>query len=154
MCNFRSSFNSKQAVIVGAGWLGKALADQLEKQHWQVEKTSRQTPVDTGWVQFNLKENISTIGLSNAVWFFCIPPGRTNQAQLSYAAYLHNSLKISKSLNSSQFVFCSTTGVYPSLAGIYNESFPIDGKTEKQSRLLGHEAYVLQNHPCASIVRY
>ena len=145
--------NSNKAVIVGAGWLGSPLADQLSEQGWQVVKTSRYQKKQEGWAVFNITENICDINLLNATWFFCIPPGRTPEAQNEYSNYLKESLVLAKKLNARRFIFCSTTGVYPSEPGKYVEGMKISPSSDKQKRLLINEQLVSDGNISSTIVR-
>lgn len=145
--------NSNNGVVVGAGWLGAPLAEHLENSGWHVIKTSRQQKNQKGWVQFNIEQHICDINLTEAVWFFCIPPGRTPEAQSAYQEYLKRSLAEAKAKQASRFIFCSTTGVYPDEPLHFTELDAFEAKTEKQSRLLQNERIVAESGLNTVIVR-
>ena len=145
--------NSNNGVVVGAGWLGQPLANSLEADGWQVVRTSRQAQNKPNWAQFNLEKGICEVDMPHAVWFFCMPPGRTVEAQRAYSHYLTESLALAKAQQAKRFVFCSTTGVYPTKAQTYTELSAFEASAEKQSRLLESEQQVADSGLHYVIVR-
>ncbi|WP_438865404.1 hypothetical protein [Neptunicella sp.] len=134
----------ENAVIVGAGWLGQALGQHLIDAGLSVQMTTRE-PLRSSqhyWTLFNCEGNTieHRITLQQAVWIFCIPAGRTPEKQASYRHYLARAIQLATQLNMQAFVLCSTTGVYPTEAGLYHESDHITATSERQSRLLQNEA--------------
>ena len=144
---------SNNGVVVGAGWLGNPLANKLANSGWHVLKTSRLKKNEKGWAQFNVEQQVCDINLSEAVWFFCIPPGRTPEAQNVYREYLKTSLSVAKTQKAKRFIFCSTTGVYPNKPLSFNENLEIDANTDKQLRLLQNEQIVKERGLNTVIVR-
>jgi nucleoside-diphosphate-sugar epimerase len=144
---------SNNAVIIGAGWLGNALANDLIQQNWRVVRSSRAVKSQAGWAQFNLANNICEITSCDAVWFFCIPPGRTKDAQAESQGYLAASLKLAQQQQARRFMFCSSTGVYPLASQYFDETSAISVSSDKQSRLIENEQMVNHSPLASTIVR-
>lgn len=140
---------TQKAVIIGAGWLGGALANHLNGEGWQVNASSRENNSVSQFpnVIFNCEDASLThsIRLEDAYWFFCIPAGRTEQAQHSYFQYLEQALLLAKKLNCKGFLLASSTAAYPTAEGEYDEASDFELTSSRQARMHRAEQLVLSH---------
>ncbi|WP_404341306.1 NAD-dependent epimerase/dehydratase family protein [Pseudoalteromonas mariniglutinosa] len=139
------AIHSDSLVVLGAGWLGKALCLQAQQQGWQVQGThrsnqhqldfQRQLRLDNGQLSHQLD-------LTDAWWVCCITPGSRHK-QSDYAATLAASLQLAKQLHCKGFLLCSSTGVYNQASAVYDENSVIDDRSPRQQKLYAAEQQVL-----------
>lgn len=136
-----------KAVIIGAGWLGLAVAKHLRQHGWQVATTTRDSKKLNSDIttQFSLESGqlSHSIELDNAFWFYCIPAGRTALAQQSYFRYLDAALMLSAKLNCRGFLMASSTAIYPNESEQFDENSQYQLVTERQQRMARAETTVL-----------
>lgn len=138
----------KNAVIVGAGWLGETLSNTLLLDSWHVCCTTRSAEKAKlpHWAYFASEQVVEhDISVANAYWIFAVPAGRTLERQAAYKKHLESALEIAKELNAKGFVLCSSTGVYPDEPGHYDETSRFAGVTDKNERLLASEMLVVKS---------
>jgi len=140
-------------VVLGAGWLGKALCLEAQKNGWQVQGTHRSDKHEYDFQrQFVLHNEklVHQIDLQDAYWVCAITP-RTRDGNSNYSETLTAALKLSQQLNAKGFLLCSSTGVYDQEPGIYSESSDISCTNERQIKLFEAEEQVLAQN--AKVVR-
>ena len=139
-----SSENNK-LVVLGAGWLGSALCVEAKKLAWQVQGTHRSSEHEHDFQrQFALEGTVlkHDVSLEDAWWVCAIPP-RSRSSESNYLATLQAGLELAKQLNCKGFILCSSTGVYPTDNGHYDESTTINCQSARQQLLFDAEQLVL-----------
>ncbi len=136
----------RKLVVLGAGWLGRALCLDRLQQNWQVQGTHRSAQHQDDFLrQLVLQDEqlIHQLDLDNA-WWVCAMPPRSRQRESNYQATLEHSLKLAKTMNAQGFLLCSSTGVYDPSAKTYDETSDITSSGERQQRLIDAEQSVLK----------
>jgi nucleoside-diphosphate-sugar epimerase len=140
--------SKRKVVILGCGWLGKIVGKHLNSSGFEVFGSYRRAAVHDelenigiqGFeIDFDQKAEIlkTVIDGTNYVLLF-IPPSASSTR--SYPELL---IHLAEQFNEDvQFIFSSSTGVYPQSEGTYNEQFIID--PAQPNRLLPAEQ-TLQN---------
>jgi len=139
-----SSENNK-LVVLGAGWLGSALCVEAKELAWQVQGTHRSSEHEHDFQrQFALADDVlkHDVSLEGAWWVCAIPP-RSRSSESNYLATLQAGLELAKQLNCKGFILCSSTGVYPTENGQYDESTVINCQSARQQLLFDAEQLVL-----------
>ncbi|MDC3189589.1 NADP-binding protein [Pseudoalteromonas elyakovii] len=137
--------SDNKIVVLGAGWLGQALCLKAKELAWQVQGTHRSSEHEHdfqrqfAFVGDELKHDVS---LKNAWWVCAIPP-RSRSSESNYLATLQAGLELAKQLNCKGFILCSSTGVYPTDNGHYDESTTINCQSARQQLLFDAEQLVL-----------
>lgn len=138
--------NEKKCVILGYGWLGQDLKQQLLVKKYEVCATVRdpEKAAILGVQHFSLSgENLNhNINCPDAFWICCIAPGFRRDGS-NYLAVLACALKLAQSQSMKGFLLCSSTGVYPSDTGHFTEQSDLHDLTLNQQRLLEAEQMVL-----------
>jgi nucleoside-diphosphate-sugar epimerase len=133
-------------VVLGAGWLGSALIQHAQQQHWQVQGTSRSHASDPSVIrQFVIQESelLHSVDLKDAYWVCAIPP-RARHAESNYLETLTAGLQLAQQLGCKGFLLCSSTGVYAETEGVYCEQSELDSQTARKKILIAAEDQVLQ----------
>lgn len=139
------STENNKLVVLGAGWLGNALCVEANKLAWQVQGTHRGGEHEYDFQrQFILEGDAlkHELSLENAWWVCAIPP-RSRSSESNYLATLQAGLELAKQLNCKGFILCSSTGVYPSNNGQYDETTEIICQSARQQQLYDAEQLVL-----------
>jgi len=139
-------------VILGSGWLGSKLSSNLQQIGVNTQETCRsRTLANEKSIHYfnvnNANELNHNINLENAYWVICITP-RDN-----YIETLTHAIKLAKNLNMKGFLLCSSTGIYPSEPGEYNESSALKLETTRQKLLNQAEQSVLNLQTLGKVVR-
>ncbi|MBS3799129.1 NADP-binding protein [Pseudoalteromonas sp. BDTF-M6] len=135
----------KKLVIIGAGWLGEALAQEALAQGWQVEATHREQGTQAHERQFALQEDgsqVHNVSLTDAYWVCAMSPGARRQPS-NYQQSLEHALALYQQLNGKGFVLCSSTGIYDQQSGQYDERSALSLATARQQRLAQAEQTTL-----------
>lgn len=139
-------FNAMKGIIIlGAGWLGKPLAECFASDGRPVEATSRTPASNRLSRQFRLDDDTltHTLSLKGAYWICAIPP-RASDPDSQYLKLLEKALELSTSLSAEGFLLCSSTGVYSEQDGDYDEEGQLARPISKRiSVLLEAEQKVL-----------
>lgn len=138
--------HNSNLVVLGAGWLGRALCIDAQKRGWQVQGTHRSDIHEFDFErQFTLHngELQHQLDLQNAYWICAIPPQSRN-SESNYSQVLKHALKLATKLKCKGFLLCSSTGVYDQEPGIYSESSDISATSDRQIRLYDAEKQVLK----------
>ncbi|WP_440054404.1 NADP-binding protein [Pseudoalteromonas sp. T1lg65] len=128
----------KQLVVLGAGWLGQPLCSLFSNAGWHVEGTRTEQHHNFSWQrQFKLEEsNLShNLTLADAYWVCAVPP-RARHADSNYLKTLEVALQLAEQMQSKGFLLCSSTGVYPSTGGCYDESSELADKSNSRVSIL------------------
>lgn len=137
----------KKVAIIGLGWLGLPLAEQLQRQGWQVagtKRTAENCPIECYPLDFNhlaITNDINRLLGSEAV-VIAVPPGKIggenylSAVQTLVSRAMENGLK--------QLIFISSTSVLPQQAGEFDEK----SATEANQPLATVENW-LQTQPIA-----
>ena len=139
------SDENNKLVVLGAGWLGSALCVEAKELAWQVQGTHRSSEYEHDFQhQFALEGTVlkHDVSLEDAWWVCAIPP-RSRSSESNYLATLQAGLELAKQLNCKGFILCSSTGVYPTDNGHYNESTAINCQSARQQQLFDAEQLVL-----------
>lgn len=112
----------KEALVVGAGWLGLPLALALEQAGWEVTATTRiraaSWPASINHLPLELDGDLPDLSVFVLV-VLAFPP----QANLGAAVYAQRIERLCKVLSpQAQLVLISSTGVYPDAPGAYDET--------------------------------
>ncbi|WP_372763014.1 NADP-binding protein [Pseudoalteromonas sp.] len=137
--------NSNNLVVLGAGWLGRALCLNAQQAGWQVQGTHRSTQHEYDFERQFVLENgqlSHQLDLQNAYWVCAIPP-RSRDRDSNYPGTLTAALKLATQLHAKGVLLCSSTGVYDQAPGVYSESSAIHVSNERQTRLYDAEQQVL-----------
>ncbi|KJY95107.1 MULTISPECIES: NADP-binding protein [Pseudoalteromonas] len=137
---------TKKIVIIGAGWLGEALAQRCLSSGWQVQATHRRRGEQSHERQFVINERGELehdLDLTDAFWLCAMTPGSRNPNS-NYLQSLEAALALYQTLHGRGFVLCSSSGIYPQQSGDYKESSELTLSSERQQRLFAAEQRVLQ----------
>lgn len=137
--------NDNKMVVLGAGWLGQALCLKAKELAWQVQGTHRSRDHEHDFQrQFALEDGVlkHDVSLEGAWWVCAIPP-RSRSSESNYLDTLQAGLELAKHLNCKGFILCSSTGVYPTDNGCYDESTEINCQSARQQTLYDAEQLVL-----------
>ena len=137
--------NDNKMVVLGAGWLGQALCLKAKGLAWQVQGTHRSRDHEHDFQrQFALEDGVlkHDVSLEGAWWVCAIPP-RSRSSESNYLDTLQAGLELAKHLNCKGFILCSSTGVYPTDNGCYDESTEINCQSARQQTLYDAEQLVL-----------
>ena len=139
----------KEALVVGAGWLGLPLALALAEAGWEVTATTRTRAADwpTSLKHLPLELDGDLLDLSAyALVVLAFPP----QANLGAEVYARRIERLCKGLSpQAQLVLISSTGVYPDAPGEYDETSAIK---PEHPVVLGEQA-LLRYFPQALVLR-
>ncbi|MEO2268759.1 NADP-binding protein [Pseudoalteromonas sp. YIC-656] len=144
---------NKKMVIIGAGWLGDALAQQAIQEGWEVQATHRHHSQQDYDRIFNLNEVgelTHTVSLTGAYWVCAMSPGE-RRGPSNYLQTLEQALILAKHLDAQGSVLCSSTGVYDNESGHFDETSELSLSSERQQRL--HKAEQLALEAGAKVVR-
>lgn len=133
-------------VVLGAGWLGKALCQEAINKKWAVEGTrTTKTPDSTYLKELRLHgaELQHTLTLDDAWWVCAIPP-KTRQANSQYLELLDKCLCLFESMSGKGMILCSSTGVYDQHPKTYTECSEIKPSSKRQNTLITAENRVLE----------
>ena len=139
--------SKQRLVVLGAGWLGKALCINQQENGWLVQGTHRSEAHSHDFLrQLELKNDYlhHQLDLENA-WWVCAMPPRSRHADSNYQATLERSFALAKQMNMQGFILCSSTAVYGNNEQVYDEKSNIIVAGERQQRLVDAEQYVLNN---------
>ncbi|MDI4652780.1 MULTISPECIES: NADP-binding protein [Pseudoalteromonas] len=139
------SNENNKLVVLGAGWLGSALCVEAKELAWQVQGTHRSSEHEYDFQrQFALDCDVlkHDVSLEDAWWVCAIPP-RSRRSESNYLATLQAGLELAKQLNCKGFILCSSTGVYPTDNGHYDERTVINCQSARQQLLFDAEQLVL-----------
>ncbi|ATC93364.1 SDR family oxidoreductase [Pseudoalteromonas tunicata] len=138
----------KKCVILGHGWLGQDLKQQLIGKKYGVDATVRdpEKAEQLGLQYFSLSNEVlnHNIECKDAYWVCCIPPGFRRE-ESNYLTVLAAALKLAQSQAMKGFLLCSSTGIYPSQAGLFHEQSSLNDLNLKQQGLLEAEQLVLSS---------
>ena len=137
--------SDNKMVVLGAGWLGQALCIKAKELAWQVQGTHRSREHEHHFQRqfaFAGDELVHDVSLEEAWWVCAIPP-RSRSSESNYLATLQAGLELAKQLNCKGFILCSSTGVYPTDNGHYDESTTINCQSARQQQLFDAEQLVL-----------
>ncbi|WP_462156585.1 Rossmann-fold NAD(P)-binding domain-containing protein [Pseudoalteromonas sp. GB56] len=144
---------NKKMVIIGAGWLGDALAQQAIQEGWEVQATHRHHIQQDYDRIFNLNEVgelTHTVSLTGAYWVCAMSPGE-RRGPSNYLQTLEQTLILAKHLDAQGFVLCSSTGVYDNDSGCYDEHSTLSLSSARQQRL--YQAELLALEAGAKVIR-
>lgn len=139
------SIERNKLVVLGAGWLGQALCIKAKELAWHVQGTHRSSEHEYDFQrQFVLEDTVlkQDVSLEDAWWVCAIPP-RSRSSESNYLATLQAGLELAKHLNCKGFILCSSTGVYPTDNGQYDETTEINCQSARQQLLFDAEQLVL-----------
>ncbi len=144
---------NKKMVIIGAGWLGDALAQQAIQEGWEVQATHRHHIQQDYDRIFNLNEVgelTHTVSLTGAYWVCAMSPGE-RKGPSNYKQSLKQALTLAKQMEARGFVLCSSTGVYDNDSGRYDEHSTLSLSSARQQRL--YQAELLALEAGAKVIR-
>ncbi|PCK33508.1 NADP-binding protein [Pseudoalteromonas piscicida] len=130
---------NRSVVVLGAGWLGEAICQKAQLQGWQIEGTRTKPDHSHTWSrQFVLTEQGAikhSITLKHAYWICAIPP-RARQIESNYLETLEQALSLAKQMSAEGFLLCSSTGVYSTAEGEYDEQGELADKSNLRVNIL------------------
>lgn len=144
--------NLENVVVLGSGWLGSELSNNLQHIGIITQETCRSKSLakEKNIHYFNVNNTNDlqhNITLENAYWVSCITP-RDN-----YIESLESAIELAKKLKMKGFLLCSSTGIYPNKSGEYNELSQLPLATERQKLLNQAEQTILQLADLGKVVR-
>ncbi len=124
----------KTFTILGTGWLGLELANQL-KSEFEIKVSARndeksKTFKDLGFFSFILNEyNFSFLDelLDTNYLFINYPPSKFDD----YLVFLNKIYKHEKIKNIEKIIFISSTSIYPNIEGSFDENYMINNSSSK-----------------------
>lgn len=159
--------NSKNISILGAGWLGKPLAYQLQKNNHKV-KVSTTTPektdgfsasgIDAFLINIDATQTNEALDLlltNTDTLIITIPPGRHQQVEnQNYVDRIKSVIPFIEKHQIKEVIFTSSTTVYISLKGDVDETSKIVPVSEMDRQIFAIENLLLDNKNFnASILR-
>ncbi|WP_165010900.1 SDR family oxidoreductase [Neisseria yangbaofengii] len=147
-------------AIFGLGYLGRALAQKLYENGYEVAAVKRRLtsddinlPIQLDAVNLNQPDGFQTAlqhCADKPTWFCLLPPSSLND----YTATLQQWLQSAESLNVQHIIFTSSTSVYGDEAREYDETDPLQPQTEKAKQIAAVEALLLNSRiPNVDILR-
>jgi len=136
--------NIEKILILGCGWLGQLVGQELSKNGYKVfgsyrSSQARKSLCEKGihgfYIDFNESTKIPEDVIEGATHVFIFLPPSAAKTK-AYEELLYDLAK--QFSNSIQVIFSSSTGVYPSSSGTYDENFEID--PNKPNRLFPAES--------------
>ncbi|PCI59159.1 MAG: NAD(P)-dependent oxidoreductase [Gammaproteobacteria bacterium] len=159
-----NNFSSTRVAIIGCGWLGTALVQELLKHKIDVIASTTSPTKLKKLASLSIKAEILSLPceqhlLNKAVFFqqqqlvICIPPqlkyGKTNyQAKISTLVIAAEQAKIK------HIILISTTAVYRGLSGLITENTDLNFEDDKVKCLHNTEQAVLNFKGNSSIIRF
>jgi len=139
-------------VVLGSGWLGSKLSANLQQIGVVTQETCRSKKLaqenSIHYFNVNNKSDLAhNISLESAYWVACITP------KDNYIETLEHAIKLATKLKMKGFLLCSSTGIYPSEAGEYNELSDLSLVTERQKLLNQAEQTILKLAEFGKVVR-
>ena len=137
---------NKKMVIIGAGWLGDALAQYALNANWQVQATHRQAGEYDYERVFTLdseQQLTHSVSLEDAFWVCAMSPGM-RRGPSNYQQSLEHALALAHSMRAQGFVLCSSTGIYDNDSGHFDERSTLALTSTRQQRLHQAEHVALQ----------
>lgn len=138
--------------MAGFGYLGEKIAMLLQKENFAltvITRSERQNAtVETpglSFVRCNLVENVPDTGERDFdAAIFCLAPGRGGYSKDSYRlTYCEAQRNFLRAFTARQYVFISSTAVYPDAPGRYDESMSA-AHSERAEILLAAEQIALE----------
>jgi len=144
--------NLGNVVVLGSGWLGNELSANLQQIGVVTQETCRSSKLahekSIHYFNVNNKSDLEhNISLENAYWISCITP------KDNYIETLEHAVKLATKLKMKGFLLCSSTGIYPSIPGEYNELSELTLVTGRQKLLNEAEQAVLKLAEFGKVVR-
>jgi nucleoside-diphosphate-sugar epimerase len=146
-------------TIIGCGWLGLALGEQLAKEGYYVNGSTRSRAnfgaLEAKGIQpftYNLESDLVLpveIATTTSVLLITAPPIHRDST-LVYGKCLAQ--LINQFPNTTRILFTSSTGVYPKTAGVYKEDFAFDS-SNKEDPILNAEMVVMNSGANPVILR-
>jgi len=142
----------ENVVILGSGWLGSKLSANLQQIGVFTQETcrSKELAQEKSIHYFNVNNQSDlahNISLENAYWVCCITP------KDNYIESLKQAIELAIKLKMKGFLLCSSTGIYPSIPGEYNELSELSLVTERQKLLNQAEQTILKLAEFGKVVR-
>ena len=149
----------KSISILGAGWLGFSLAEQILHLNYQVNASTTHVEKLSVFEQAGLKPFL--IQLNNAdeidqtFWtetlILSFPPGKSGD----YSSYANKVEHILKQLPETckQVIMISSTSVYPKKTGHWKENEKFEAETPEAQSILDAEEAVLSSNKQAIVLR-
>jgi len=139
-------------VVLGSGWLGSKLSANLQQIGVVTQDTCRSKKLaqenSIHYFNVNNKSDLEhNISLESAYWVACITP------KDNYIETLEHAIKLATKLKMKGFLLCSSTGIYPSVSGEYNELSELVLVTQRQKLLNHAEQTVLKLAEYGKVVR-
>ena len=143
---------SHRVGIIGGGFVGRALAESLNKSKYKVKLSFRSNKPESlilGVEYFYCDVQESTIKAEDPLFevdslVICIPPGFRQDMGDSYTAKIKSLVEKAESSNVKQVIFTSSIGIY-SKDGINDENTDLDLSVNKVRVLHSAEQTVLQS---------
>lgn len=128
---------NNKVVILGAGWLGSALLRDAKTNGWHVQATRRTEERSEDIKAFCVTDSVlhHTLTLNDAYWVCAIPP-RMRQSESVYLETLRLALETAKLMQCRGFLLCSSTAVYGTESGHFDEQAPLAPKETKRQQIL------------------
>lgn len=149
-----------KVVVVGCGWLGGQLAQQLADDGYQVAASRR-----TAGALTNLPANVSPLLLDltgtaditqlqplfyDATVICAVAPGRRSGIS-QYAEALQQLARLATAAGSRQLIHFSSSGIYQGLSGVVDEATPLLKDDARVSLLLQGEQALQQFAPTLTL---
>ncbi len=143
--------------IVGLGWLGQPLCDDLEKSGFSVigTRTSdvavtelRNAGVKAFWLNLNLEaqDNSWKKWMRAKTLVINIPPGRKDgNVENTYPAKINELLKMAEQSETEHIIFVSSISVYGSAMGMLQDDSPVQPETAVARALVTAEQLLQTN---------
>jgi nucleoside-diphosphate-sugar epimerase len=157
----------RKSMIVGTGWLGRSLAEHMDRAGWTVSGTTRsarrlgglrETGLDVS--PFSLGDRLSAElaqRARNAVVIIAVPPSGSGLAPEDFYAGLTRLSRDVCEAGARAIVFVSSTSVYPRDAGEVREGDAVDAPSSRSgiSLLAAERSVVEGGRDCAvAVVRF
>jgi nucleoside-diphosphate-sugar epimerase len=143
---------TKSVGIIGGGFIGNALARELNNKKYQVKVSFRSNEPENkvlGIEYYYCDVSEGSESLSGPLFnvdslVICIPPGFKNKVGEFYASRIKTLIEAAQNQDVKQVIFTSSTGIYTKL-GINNELSAIDFSQPKPKVLYDAEQAVLSS---------
>lgn len=153
---------SVNVLIIGYGYLGKALGKLLHTHHHQIFAIKRKATIDDQHIQFIYKDihHLTTADLPNSDYvIYCPSADKRDQKSYDYT-YLQGVTHIlklyeTKEQKPGKFIFISSTSVYETQDGSWvDENTPCDPVSATAKILLQAEKVVSESELETTIIRF
>ncbi|MBE1300906.1 MAG: NAD(P)H-binding protein [Alteromonadaceae bacterium] len=144
-----------KVAVIGAGWLGKPLAERLAATELNVVASKRTQDACEALVQSGIEACVYELGQASLtealvdadVYFINIPPGRMKQNIAEFQASMQQLISQCLTSQEKRLLFISTTSVYGEATKEVNEASEVEPITDSAQAHCAIENFIQTQYP-------